>query len=302
MVSIRNFHPDDIVAYVQLIDEIGNVDRLGEGASVERVMECLGQPGYHPSEDLFFAEMDGVLVGYACMVRELEIGRVIVSGAVHPVRRGRGIGSQLLETAMAHGRKLEADAVHIPIDHRVPSGEHFVRKRGFRLVRRQWQMSLPEYRGQVLQVPRDFQLGHFVAGDEESLCTLQNIAFAGSWGFRPNTVEEIRYLMNTSCCHPEGILLLSKGERKVGYCWTMDHPTEKGRGIVRMMGVHPMYRCRGLGRLVLVAALEYFRQRGIKEIELAVDSKNRHARHLYRSLGFKKKGRTLWYQRRLGLG
>ncbi|MFC1892649.1 GNAT family N-acetyltransferase [Chloroflexota bacterium] len=299
MLIIRNILPDDIIAYVKILGEIDNVDRLGAVASVEYVAECLGQPGCYPGEDLFFAELDGVLVGYASMVRELEIGRVIVSGAVHPAYRGRGVGSQLLEAALSQGYKLEADAVHIPVDYRLLAGEHFVRKKGFRIVCRQWQMNITGYRSGEVNVPDGFDMGHFVAGDEESLCNLQNLAFAGSWGFRPNSVEEVRYLVSTSCCHPEGILFLNEGKNKVGYCWTMDHPTEKGRGCIHMMGVHPMYRERGLGRLVLVAALEYFKQRGIKEIELVVDSKNRQASHLYRSLGFKRKGRTLWYQRRL---
>jgi len=279
--------------------EIDEVDRLGKAISVEHVKERLGQPGYHPGEDLFFAEMDGLLVGYVDMVRELEIGRVISDGAVHPAHRGRGLGSRLLEIAVDQSRKLGAEVVQIPIVQRMAASRSFVENKGFVPVRRHWQMSLTQYGGGALQVAHGFELRHFFPGDEEGLCALQNLAFAGSWGFRPNTVEEIRYLVNTSCCHPQGIPLITEGQRMVAYCWTMDDPIEKEKGCIRMMGVDPVYRGRGLGRAILVAGIEYLVKRGMREIELLVDSRNAAAKRLYQSVGFKRKGTTLWYQRRL---
>jgi len=300
LVTIRNFYLHDLVAYVQLVNEINDLDGLGRATSVEQLKQRLGQPGYHLEEDLFLAEVDGLLVGYADMARELEIGRVILDIAVHPTLRGQGMGSRLLEIAMDNGRKLGAKVIHIPIEQGLQAGEHFVRKRGFQVVRRQWQMSLTEYGVGALQIPSGFELRYFLPGDEESLCALQNLAFTSSWGFRPNMVEEIRYLVNTSWCSPEGILFINEGQIKVGYCWTMDHPTDREKGWIRMIGINPTYRGRGLGRAVLIAGIEYLRKRGKQEIELLVYSRNQSAKRLYQSTGFKRKGTTLWYQRNLG--
>lgn len=299
MIVIRNFGPDDIASYVQLMAEIDEVDRLGKAIPLEHMKERLGQPGYHPKEDLFLAEVDGLLVGYVDMVRELEIGRIIIDGAVHPAHRGRGIGSRLLEIAVAHGRKLRAEVVQIPVVNRMAASRSFVENKNFALVRRHWQMSLTRYGGGRPRIPHGFELRHFVPGDEEGLCALQNLAFAGSWGFRPNTVEEIRYLVNTSLCHAEGILLITEGQRMVAYCWTVDDPVDKEKACIRMMGVDPDYRGRGLGKAALVAGIEYLTKRGLKEIELLVDSRNPSAKRLYQSAGFKRKGTILWYQKRL---
>ena len=301
MVIIRNFRPTDLASYVQLMAEIDEVDRLGKATSVEHTKERLEQPGYHPGEDLFLAEMDSLLVGYVDLARELEIVRVILDGAVHPAHRGRGLGTRLLEAAVDQSRKLGAEVVQIPIVQRMTASLSFVENKGFVPVRRHWQMSLIQYGGAVLQAAHGFELRHFVPGDEEGLCALQNLAFVGSWGFRPNTAEEIRYLVNTSCCHPEGILLVTEGQRMVAYCWTMDDPVEKEKGCIRMMGVHPDYRGRGLGRAILLAGIEYLMKRGMKEIELSVDSRNPHAKRLYQSVGFARKGATIWYQRKLSL-
>lgn len=299
MLIIRNFGPHDLAAYVQLVNEIDEVDKLGKATSLEHMRERLGQPGYHPEEDLFLAELDGLLVGYADILRELEIGRVILDGAVHPGHRGRGLGSKLLEVCLGHSRKLGAKVVQIPIAQGMQASQDLARKRGFEVVRRHWQMRLSRYRGTGLQLPQGFQLRHFLPKDEESLCALQNLAFAGSWGFRPNTVEEIGYLVNSSLCHPEGVLFITEGQRMVGYCWTMDDPIEKEKGYIRMMGIDPLYRNRGLGRAILVAGIEHLRKRGMKAIELLVDSRNPSAKRLYRSVGFKRKGMILWYQRAL---
>jgi mycothiol synthase len=299
LIIVRNFRPDDLGAYVQLVNEIDRADRLGKATSVEQMRERLGRQGYYPQEDLCFAGLAGSLVGYAEIRRELEIGRVILDGAVRPAHRRQGVGSRLLETVVERSRKLGAKVIHTPIVQRVPAGESFVHKRGFRRVRRQWQMSLTGYGKRPHQLPPDFELGHFMPGDEESLCALQNLAFTGSWGFRPNTVEEIGYLVNTSGFDPAGVLFITEGQRKIAYCWTAAHPAEKDKGYIRMMGVAPACRRRGLGRAVLTAAVEYLNQRGIKEIELVVDSGNSSARHLYQSLGFQRKDTILWYERRL---
>jgi mycothiol synthase len=286
-----------MAGYAQLVNDIDEVNGLSKAATVTQIEEHLGRPGYHPGEDLFFAELDGRLVGYAELTRELEIGRVILDGAVHPAHRGHGVGGKLLETAIAHGHKLAAKAVHTAVPQRMPATQAFLQKRGFTVVRRHWQMRLAKCGELRLQIPHGFGLRHFVPGDEESLCALQNLAFAGSWGFRPNTVEEIRYLVNCSLCHPEGTLFIAEGERLAGYCWTIDDASDREKGCIRMMGIDPRYQGRGLGRAILVAGINYLQSRGMTAIELTVDSGNTSAKRLYRSAGFERIDTTLWYER-----
>jgi mycothiol synthase len=300
LVTIRNFHQDDITAYIQLANYIDKVDRLSKATSLEEFKHRIEQPGYHFEEDLFVAEVDGLLVGYAAIERELEIGRTILDIAVHPTHRGRGMGSSLLETAANHSHNLGSEVLQIPIAQGLHTSERWVRARGFRAVRCHWHMSLAEYREMTLTIPSGFELTHFLPGEEESLCTLQNMSFTDSWGFRPNTVEEICYLLDASWCRPDGILYINNSQTKVGYCWTMEHPNDRDKGYIRMMGINPQYRGRGLGKTILIAGIEYLLQNGIKEIELSVDGRNHIAKHLYQSVGFRRKGVTLWHQRNLG--
>jgi mycothiol synthase len=232
-------------------------------------------------------------------VRELKIGRVIINGAVHPEYRRQGIGRRLLQTAMEHGRTLGAKIAHIPIARSLPSASHFARINGFRVARRFHQMYLITGQEQALALPPGFEIRHFKPGDEPDLCNLQNLAFSHHWGFHPNTADEISYLVNTSPYRPEGILFVSSGPTKVGYCWTAKHPVKNEQGLIQMIGVDPRYRVQGLGKALLLAGTDYLRKMGVKKVELVVDSKNRPARQLYQAVGFEIEDTILWHQQKL---
>ena len=299
LAIIRNFDPDDLAAYVRLINEVDALEKLGRASSVEHMRERLGEPRRHPERDIFLAEEQGILVGYAEMQPEVEIGRAVLEGAVHPAHRCLGLGSALLGAAIKRGREMGAQVVQAPIPEQMAVSRRFVEKRGFALVRRHWRMGLSGYEAEAVPAPSGLGLRHFRPGDERSLCTLQNLAFADHWGFCPNTAEEVRYLVNTSVCRQEGILFLCGDKREVAYCWTTDDAADAAKANIRMIGVDPAYRGRGLARVVLVAALDYLKSRGIENVELLVDSTNTAARRLYESLGFIREGTILWYERGL---
>ena len=73
---------------------------------------------------------------------------------------------------------------------------------------------------------------------------------------------------------------------------------ESSSGVVAMTGVHPDYRGRGIGRAVVTAGIAYLVERGASVVELEVDAENTPARELYLKLGFRKVGRSVWYEKR----
>jgi mycothiol synthase len=64
-----------------------------------------------------------------------------------------------------------------------------------------------------------------------------------------------------------------------------------------MVGTDPDYRGRGVGRRVLLAGLAHLRSKGLPVTELTVDSENKVARALYRSVGFEIRTSSLWYEK-----
>ena len=77
-----------------------------------------------------------------------------------------------------------------------------------------------------------FSVRQFGPGDAPVLTEIQNAAFTGSWGFCPNTVEQVEYRISMANTSPQGILLLNHGDAIAGYCWTcMAFVDGKARGI-----------------------------------------------------------------------
>ena len=66
-----------------------------------------------------------------------------------------------------------------------------------------------------------------------------------------------------------------------------------------MMGVDPNYRGKGLGKAVLLAGLTYLKGKEIKLAQLTVDSENKAACSLYKSVGFETRSTTVWYEKAL---
>jgi len=241
------------------------------------------------------------LVGYADISRELEIGRVIFEGAVHPAHRRMGIGKELLVRAINHSRGIGAHQVHIPIPDGMHSAQKLVQKQGFVLMRHHWRLQLLVEGGlSPAQLPSGVSLQQFAPGDEAKLTCIQNMVFSDSWGFKPNNEDEIRYRVGTRLCCLEGIVFAATGERIIGYCWTRINAEYnrcygQGRGEVYMMGVHSDWRGQGIGRGVLLAGIDYLRRQGMGEVVLNVDSENSSAYALYKRLGFEKTSELLWY-------
>lgn len=66
-----------------------------------------------------------------------------------------------------------------------------------------------------------------------------------------------------------------------------------------MMGADPDYQGGGVCRRVLLAGLAHLKSRGTQVAGLTVDSENKVACALYRSVGFEVHTRRLWYEKLL---
>ena len=127
-VVIRNYHRDDLTGLIDLIGEVGEGGIVNELRSGGRVRQWLGHPNSHPEDDLFLAESGRELAGYAVVQRELEVGRVILGGAVHPIYQGQGIGSRLMEAALTRSEALRVSQIRIPISSTATEVRCFVQK------------------------------------------------------------------------------------------------------------------------------------------------------------------------------
>lgn len=81
------------------------------------------------------------------------------------------------------------------------------------------------------------------------------------------------------------------GEHVVGWC-DIQRAIGQARRHVGMLGIGLLSHCRGrgLGRRLMVAAIQHAWSNGLTRIELTVRSDNHNARSLYERLGFEHEG------------
>lgn len=302
---IRNYRPGDFEALVKLKNEATSLAADGRYLSPPAIRDTLGRPNYAPEQDLFISEISGAVVGYLDITNEARIGRVIFECLVLPEYRRQGIARNLCRQAAPRAKILGANVVHINVREDNTPARLALEKAGFHPVRCFYEMSVGIDIIMERQTFTTFPIRPLQAGEEAKLTELQNHVYAGSWGYNPNTVEEISYAVSAAIGATsntlEGICLALDKDRPVGYFWVrIEHDKQgKRRGRISMLGTDPDYRGRGIGRELLLAGLSYLKSRRLRLVQLTVDSENLAAKSLYNSVGFKKIDSSLWYEKAL---
>ncbi len=299
--TIRNYQPADFDNYIRLNIEAEKLEPTGRGISPQVLSENLGRPNYSPERGLFISQIAGNMVGYIDVAPELGIGRVILNCWVQPEHRRQGLATKLLGYATHRAKELGAKVAHVNIPQDNIVAKSVLSKLGFRLVRCFLELRLDTTKVRWQDIDQTaLQCRYLQRGEEDRLTQIQNRSFAGTWGYNPNTVEEIIYRTNLSNCSPEDIVLAYDGDKPIGYCWTRityGAATDERKGQVFMLGVDPDYRGKGVGKGVLLAGLSYLKSKGLRVAELTVDSRNKAACVLYRSVGFEVRTSSLWYEK-----
>jgi mycothiol synthase len=259
----------------------------------------LGQPGLEPEENCLVLEDAGQINGLALLFREFPIGRSVIELMTVPELVGGAEEEELVRLAVAKAEASKLDVAHICV---MPGSgrEQLLEQMGFAKVRTYLEMLWSQDELAHVELPAGYSVRPFQPGDAALLTTVQNDAFTGSWGFCPNTEDQIEYRTHMANTFMDGILFLFEGDSPAGYCWTVRVPAENGvRGMIGMIGVVPGYRGKGVSRHILHAGMKYLRSAGLAEIGLEVDGNNDPAVRLYTSTGFKVTGERHWFERDL---
>lgn len=299
---VRSYRTVDFTAYSSFLAEVNEVEPGASHVFMTHLREELLRPNHYPQKDLFLVECAGRIVACLDITREIKIGRVILCCRVHPAHRRRGLASRLLTYTRRRSQEAGARVAHVYTREDNHAALTVLDCLGFRPIRRfiHLRINLSDWHMPDMK-PNNSQIRHLKAGEEEKLARLQNRSFAGSWGFCPNSTEEIIYRTHLSQCSPEDIILAGDGDLPVAYCWTRHCTYSKtGRtGQILMLGVDPAYRGREWGRKLLIAGLSYLKSKNTSLVELTVDSENRIARELYDSIGFEIFAHGVWHEKEI---
>ena len=300
-IPIRPFSWDDLPRWTNLYNAaFGIADTETEFDEPEMRLH-LSISGLAPERDCFIARESGADAGLAVLWPELPIRRAVLQMGVSDAHSPQAVKQALLQAAIERARRLPVSVLHTQLPSEDDARRRTLYDVGFQPVRRYATM---RWRGDTLpneDLPDGFALRSFRTGhDPQRLTDIQNAAFGDSWGFSPNTVEQIEARLASKSTTPEGILFVMHGDDIAAYNWTARPAGPGGKlGRIAMTGVHPAYRRMGLSRPTILAGMRWLASQGVELIELEMDSSNLSAARVYESLGFKKVADTVWFELRL---
>jgi mycothiol synthase len=283
-MNVRPITPDDFLAVAAFLAEdethlFGRPSRVG----VPDVTDWLTGPDLlHDS--WLFEEGDG-LVALGWVEKHENTG--IAVGVVHRERRGRGLGSTLVDRSEERLRALGAARIHnitLAPDSAAPL---LLEPRGYREVRRFWDMTieLGESPPRDPQLPEGFRIEPFSSELATAFHAALEEAFADHWEHRPQSFEKWWERQVAQPDHDPSLWFLVRTDDDV-VAATRNDPERSGGGWIGALGVRSAWRGRGLAKALLLHSFREFHRRGKRRVGLGVDSQNATgATKLYESIG-----------------
>ncbi len=292
--SVRRFAWDDVPLLAASEAAHGPPASAAPSDPVERMRRWLHQPGMHPERDCFIAVDGSSPAGYAYLVVEQPISRGVLI-----FEASRAAWQPLLDAAVADARSLGLAVVQTDVRESDEALRSFLASAGLIHVRTHLHLRRDVKDAINAPVPAGTAIRPAERDDAAALTDLQNAAFGGSWGYAPNTTDEISYrVFELPDDPPDRVLLLEEDGRLLAYCWT--HREHAGApGEIGMLGTAPAEQSRGLGRAVTAAGVDHLVGVGATPIDITVDAENPAALRLYERLGFTVRWRSVWYELRI---
>jgi GNAT superfamily N-acetyltransferase len=237
-----------------------------------------------PNDTWLFEEDDG-LVAMGWVEKYKETGEAI--GIVHREKRGRGLGSELVDRSEERLRALGVGRIHAVTLAPDVAAEPLLTGRGYREVRRFWEMTIelgddppPEP-----QVPEGFRMEPFSTELAAEFHGALEEAFADHWEFQPTPFDNWWERQVAKPDHDPSLWFLIRTADDV-VAATRNDPERSGGGWIGAIGVRSDWRRRGLAKALLLRSFGEFHRRGERRVGLGLDSENTTgATKLYESVG-----------------
>jgi len=258
----------------------------GVAALSEQTLLSLTSTGGRVTHLLRYAA--GTLTGYA----QLDGGSTEL--VVDPSARRRGAGRALLDAVL----RLDPEA-RVWAHGNLEAARALARSAGLEPVRELHKMARPLTAADTgpVQLPSGFQARSFEPGrDEQAWLETNAAAFAHHAEQGRMTLGDLQDRVRQPWFDPAGLILVESDDapgRVAAFHWTKVDPEQRssvdprqGAGEVYVVGVHPAYQGRGLGRPVTALGLAHLAGLGLPEVVLYVDGDNAAALRTYTTMGF----------------
>lgn len=313
-VVIRPFRDaTDFERLAEVIRESNRGDEIPWLPTVDNLRsELENRTSLDPTRDVLLAELEGRSIAMTGVERVVRDGAPVYElwSAVLPPYRRHGLGTVLLDWCFARIRQRAAiedpgvpivvqdDAEEQETGHRsLLAKSGFTPVRQFFLMRRPTLDDVPD-----VPLPDGIEVRAVTKADRRPILEAEFEAFEDHWGSRERSEEHFTLTLSRAELDTDLWVVAWDGDQVAGavenWIWA-DENEELGvkRGWLERISVRRPWRLRGLARALTARSLVRFREAGMTEGMLGVDSENANgALGLYEGLGFEVHSRSAAYR------
>lgn len=308
MLTIRSFlQGRDEEVWLEMVNAAYREYDDFRPSTIEDMEKAEKSPNFDPT-GRFIAEWKGEPVGcvnaYVDKKRKEKKG-FIRTLAVIPEFRRRGIGKTLVEKAIESLRERGMKSVETWTEEDRVACKSLFGSFEFQLIRvfSNMRMSLKTIPSDIGE-HKEVKIGvmQMNMDDIKLLNWLLNETFKEHFDYRPETVEETKYFVETRpWCDITEYFFVYLDDKPVGHVGVgidtkfIEHKGMK-RGWIMTIGVLKPLRIKGIGTALMLHGLKFLKSKGMNEAELGVDDSNpTKAIELYKKVGFKVVKKDLTY-------
>ncbi|MCC5467573.1 GNAT family N-acetyltransferase [Pelosinus baikalensis] len=224
-----------------------------------------------------------------------------VNGMVQPDYRRQGVFKILSELVIAEWKKRNSGSILLLSDRKSNSGQKFIKGTGAQYKHSEYEMYLKKDHLEPLQRKLcGITFRKATNADASEIARQNAIYFSDEFrGFKnaPNDNEPGIVSAEAETVIPSEGMVLPEEEEKRGMTMYLAEKDQQIIGKVHLqltsriggiygLGVLPEHRGKGLGRAILMMAIEKLEEMNASEVMLQVATENANALNLYKSCGF----------------
>jgi ribosomal protein S18 acetylase RimI-like enzyme len=273
---------------------------------------------YDPFKNVLIAEVNGRAVAYNRVYHERELGgsRIYVHmGYVLPRWRGRGIGRYMIHKVEERAREMDAEMQDVDegsayasaeVYSHVAGLENLLKSEGYEPVRYEFHMEtrdlahIPD-----VSLPEGLEIRPAKPEHVRAVWDATVEAFRDHWGATEQSDNDYDAWRKHPANQPEMWVIAWDGDQVAGSILNFvnrEYNERTGRklGYTENISVRRPWRRRGLARAMLAHSMAMFRDMGMTQTALGVDTQNPSgALRLYESMGYEVISRSTNYRKKL---
>jgi mycothiol synthase len=298
---IRHYAPEKELSLLsRLLTEIESIDRNGEDTSEEYLRAMVAWPNFDPDQNVWVAELNGHLVGYAQILPRPESHSSIYV-VVEPSQRRKGLGSRLLSLALTQARQTKSKTILVYAMAQNAGSNAFLAHHGFEVAGTSGVMVVPVAELLQAEIPSGYFIRRYPElGNPAILVQALDQCYKDMVGHHQNVTNADRYM---NYYGEEGIhLLFDENEALIGVCAAKPQGKTDGHGISDLLdapGVTKEYRQHGFQHFLVLTVMHWLREKGARPITLEYWGDDEKAMAIYSGLGFELVNEQLTYHKEL---